>query len=169
MSGDNAGGHVGRLAKLYVNITGTYDVPVWLEVHKIGDVDIDDARATSDRDSRESGNTKTALGNFKFGIKFEYERKRAIADPVYDSLLKSYRTGCCLDMLALDDSITVVGASGLRGPFAPATKNRKEPVNDNVTESFEFYEGYDYHDDGAIIDTIPVEVTSSGLEEQAFE
>ena len=164
MSGDNAGGHVGRLAYLYLN-TGTYDVPIWTAVKKIGDVDIDDAAATNDRDTRESGNTKTTVGNSKFGIKFGYEHKRGITDPVYTLLMKSRRTKCNLDTLALSDKVETEGAEGIRGPFVVTVSNRAEPINDAVEVSFEMYEGYEYDDTGEIVDTIPVAVGGSGLAE----
>ena len=159
---------IGRLSKLYFN-TGTYASPTWIEVDKIGDVDIDDAASTSDSDSRESGNTKTIGGNDKFAIKFEYGKVRGIADAAYSEINTSRRTKDCIDTLALDGDVTEEGSEGLRGPFWVTTKNKKEPVNDKEVYSIEMHEGYEYDDDGDIIDCVAVVVGASGLEEVDFE
>lgn len=143
--------YIGRLSKLYFN-TGTFLAPVWLECKKIADVDIEDGSATSDHDTRESGNTKTVVGNSKFGIKFEYSVMRGVVDPVLAKIKDSRRAGDILDTLALDGPVGA-GGEGIRGPFLVTSMNKKEPVNDQETYSIELAEGYDYDDAGVLIDT----------------
>lgn len=164
---NDSGAHVGRLAKLYFN-TGTYDVPIWAEVKKIGDVEVEDSSATSERDTRESPNTKTIIGNSKFALKFEYSKLRAVSDPVLRMIDKAKALKENIDCLALDDAYTVEGSRGLRGPFCVTSKNKNEPINDQVNVACELAEGLEYDDSDEIIDVEYVEITASGVEVDTF-
>lgn len=160
--------HVGRLGFLAFNLTGTHTTPVWAVGKRIGDVDIDEGSATSDRDTRESGNTKTIVGNNKFSIKFTHDKKKGQDDPILRALQQSKREKLALDVLALDEAITVTGASGIRGPFIVTVLNKKEPVNDQQTYEVELHETYDYDDDDEIIDVDFVKVDGTGLVADSF-
>ena len=157
-----SGNHVGRLSKLYIN-TGTYDTPVWLEAKRISDVEIENSAATSETDSRESPNTKTSVGNAKFGITTTYQKLRGVADSVLPLLRGSKRTGDCLDVLALDDAVTVNGATGIRGPFVVTSMNKSEQINEQESYDIEMAEGFEFDADGEIIDTVAVTITSGAI------
>ena len=134
---------IGRISKLYVNV-GTYSSISASELKKIGDVDIDLGKSTSELDTRETPNTKTVRGNRKVKLSFSYYRTPGQTDAVFDKLQESYFSDTNLDMFAMEADIATVGTKGIRGPFGVTVFNRKEPVNDKVRYEVELEEVIDY-------------------------
>lgn len=132
--------------------SGTYGLPTHVQIKKIGDVTIPAERATSDKDTRETPNTKTALGNLKFSpIAFSYY-KRVGTDTVFAKLQASFLNGDKLDIFALDQAPATVGATGWRGPYRVSKLSKNEPVNDAIQYDVELSE-IDHEESGAAVYT----------------
>lgn len=146
------GQKIGRMAKLYIN-TGTYDTPVWLEVDMIDDVEVSLEKATNEIDIRASGNTKTVVGNRKIGLSTNYYELAGYTDMVKPELLESWNGDSPLDMLTLDQDISVIGAEGFRGPFVVTNFGKSEKVNEQQTRTLELAECIAF-DDNSLVDVI---------------
>lgn len=146
------GQKIGRMAKLYIN-TGTYETPVWLEVDMIDDVEVSLEKATNEIDIRASGNTKTVVGNRKIGLSTNYYELAGYTDTVKPELMTSWNDDSPLDMLTLDQDITVVGAEGFRGPFVVTNFGKTENVNEQQTRTLELAECIAFDDD-TLVDVV---------------
>lgn len=143
-----AGRKIGRVQKLYFN-SAAYASPTWVEFTKVGDVDINMDKATSEINTRETPNTKTIGGNNKIGLSFPYFRVDALTDAVFTALKASYVNNTPMDLAAMESAIATSGAKGIRGPFICTKLQRKEAVNEAVRYDVELMETDDYSSDGA--------------------
>jgi hypothetical protein len=131
--------------------SGTYDAITHVQIKKIGDVQLPLERAASDKDTRETPNTKTTLGNLKYSpITFPYY-KRVGTDTVWNKLRDSLLNGTVIDLFALDADPTDL-AYGFRGPYRVSKMGKGEPVNDAVQYDVELVE-VDHEEDGVAICT----------------
>lgn len=131
--------------------SGSYDAITHVQFKKIGDVQLPIERAASDKDTRETPNTKTTLGNLKYSpITFPYY-KRAGNDTVFNKLRDSLTNGTVIDLFALDADPTDI-AEGFRGPYRVSKMPKGEPVNDAVQYDVELVE-VDHEEDGAPVCT----------------
>lgn len=152
------GQKIGRMAKMYIN-TGTYETPVWLEVDMIDDVEVSLEKATNEIDIRASGNTKTTVGNRKIGLSTNYYELTGYTDAVKPELVTSWNDDAPIELLTLDQDITVVGAEGFRGAFVVTNFAKSEKVNEQQTRTLEFAEAVAFDDDGNLVDVIAYVVT----------
>ncbi len=145
------GQKIGRMAKMYLN-TGTAETPIWLEVDMIDDVEVSLEKATNEIDIRASGNTKTVVGNRKIGLSTNYYELAGYTDSVKPELLASWNDDSPLEVLTLDQDISVVGAEGFRGPFVVTNFAKSEKVNEQQTRTLELAETVAFDDDGNLVD-----------------
>ncbi len=126
----------GRDAKLYYNDTpdsasagaGTYAVPVYVEIDRIGDLDRAGQKATTEINIRASKTTLTVFGNKSREITFTYYKKKGANDAVYNVLLDSFENNTCLDITMAEDNIAASGTVYDRGPFIVSQLEKTEPI-----------------------------------------
>ncbi|MGN6543779.1 MAG: hypothetical protein ACTHK7_01935 [Aureliella sp.] len=131
---------VGRDAKLYYRSGGTYALPTWSLIERIGDVTLGAEKSTSDLAIRETPNDKSSFGGLKFPISFTYYKRNLVEDVVFTALQDSFLNNTPLDIAAVDQAIATVGAAGFRGPYVVSKFERSEPVNDSISYSVELLE-----------------------------
>src|SRR6056297_439625 len=96
------GAYTGQETYEYLN-TGTYDVPVWSRISRVGDVTLPSERGTTGFATKESDQKKYLAGVQDRSVAFTYTRKKG-TDAVYDALKAAHDAGnaSCVDFLALD-------------------------------------------------------------------
>lgn len=147
--------HVGRLSKLYYN-TGTYDIPVWTEMVRLGDMTTPITKNTSQVVTRESPNQKTVVGAKAISVTGTYYEK-VQADTVLAALKASIfansagATGGTIEVASMNQDIATDGSTGIRGFVACTDLTRNEPVGDAVTRSVTLEE-VDHEEDSSVVD-----------------
>lgn len=138
---------IGRDQFFYLNL-GSYSAPTWTLVKRCGDVEIGLEKASSEVDTRESGNTKTVVGNRKVSLSFDYFlRQGATSDTIFDKFETSYYEDSMIDVALMTAAIATPGSKGIRGPFVVTNFTRGEPINENVRHSIELQECFSYESD----------------------
>tara|TARA_A100001391_G_scaffold154773_2_gene112565 strand:- start:4417 stop:4896 length:480 start_codon:yes stop_codon:yes gene_type:complete len=148
------GQKLGRMAKMYIN-TGTDEAEVLLEVDMIDDVEVSLEKATNEIDIRASGNTKTTVGNRKISLSTKYYELAGYTDAVKPELMASWNDDSPINMVVLNQDVSVVGAEGFRGPFVVTNFGKTENVNEQQTRTLELAEAIAFDDDGNLVDVVP--------------
>ena len=104
---------LGRNARIYLN-TGTYDTPVWAMAQRARDIKVDPLGAEEVDVSVSASKFKlTGQGLIEMGVGFGYLPKPG-TDTILQALLDSQLDGDDLDVLILQNDISVVGTKGYR-------------------------------------------------------
>lgn len=137
MAAEDRAGFNGMDTYEYIN-TGTYALPVWSRLKRVGDVDLPNNRSANSFKFKGSENAKTLVGVKERGISFTYTRTKQ-ADPVYTALKAGYDAGNdgCVDMLVLDGPAATIGSKGHRGPYLVVKFDEKNPHETECTTEVE--------------------------------
>lgn len=150
--------------------SGTYASPVWVTLSRITEVKRSQSRGTGERMYRGAANKKTITGYMEYKMSFKYQAKRAgLADTVFDALNASFLNETKLDVLFLDQPLTVptgnaaigTSAKGVRGPYVVTKFDRDESDEDGVSFDVELAEIED-EQSGALVETVPYTGTVAG-------
>ena len=109
---------------------GTYALPVWVVINRIGDLDRSNSKSSTEVDMRSSSTTIVVFGNKNRELSFTYYKKEGAADDVYNVLLDSYENDIALDLAIAEGNIAAAGAGILydRGPFVVSEMTKAEPI-----------------------------------------
>ena len=119
---------VGGKCKLYYN-TGTYAIPVWVEITECGDVSIPDLGSNlAEINTRGSKWIKNLPAQMVMAVEFTYLYR---ADPtVFDFLRTAFFDQTTHEFAVMDGDIATVGTEGLRLPACI----ENFPINQNLEE-----------------------------------
>ncbi len=143
MSGSTGAVSAGRDQSLYFNDTadvvtagaGTYAAPVWVLIDRIGDLDIDNTKSSTEVNMRAYSSTIKVFGNKGRELSFTYYKRAGNADTVFNVLEDSYENNTCLDLSIAEADIATSGTRSQRGPFVVESMARAEPVDGVVSYS----------------------------------
>ena len=124
---------LGKDAKVYRN-TGTWAAPVWSEVSVLSNVsnNVEKNQATYQRRSDDWIKTR---GTGKDAT-VEIELPHASSDANIRALRRSLLADEPVELLIMSKTRTTAGAEGLRATFECVTKNRAEPIDGILMDSF---------------------------------
>lgn len=105
---------IGAEGYLYRN-TGTYAVPVWSEIDKIGDVTMPDAMDKAPATTRASGKVKEVVPSLR-EISFGFQIRWDTDDLNFKAILAAYLARTSLEIVALDGPVEGEGSAGSFGP-----------------------------------------------------
>ena len=121
----------GRSNFLYYNSGVSYAVPTWSVIDRIGDLNRNNTKQSTDVDMRASPTTIKVFGNKSRQLTFTLYKKAGNADVVYNALLESYENDKMMDMVISETSIAAaVAAVDIydRGPFTVGEMTKAEPI-----------------------------------------
>lgn len=124
---------VGLSCELSYN-TGTYAVPVWVEIDLARDVTMSLEAAEADASTRSSGGWRETIQSLK-DAGLEIEVANDSADTAFTAIKDAFINGTNLEVLILDGPVATVGSQGLRMTCAVSAFSRSEPLEELVTVS----------------------------------
>ena len=127
---------VGVSGRVYRN-TGTYDVPTWVAINKLSDVQLNFAWETADSSDRTSRVRKVA--KTMVGISVTARIKTAWSDPGYQAIYAAaVSPGAAIDLMILDGATTDEGARGLRGMWHVTQRNQNQALGERLYDDVIF-------------------------------
>jgi hypothetical protein len=124
---------VGLSCELSYN-TGTYGVPVWVEIDLAKDVNINLEAAEADASSRSSAGWREYIQSLK-DASVEFEMMNDSADTAFTAVKNAFINGTAIEVLVLDGPDATTGSQGLRMTAAVSGFSRSEPLEEAVTIS----------------------------------
>lgn len=124
-------GQPGRKSKLYVN-AGTHASPSWTLIDRAQDVTVPLSKERVEQDDRSSPFKKKHGGGKEFQLNFGYTYKKG-TDAVYSILLDSFLNDTAIELLELDDLVSVTGAKGWRGYMEVFGFEKGQELNNTVS------------------------------------
>ena len=121
----------GRSNFLYYNSAfPTFSPAVWVVIDRIGDLNRNNTKQSTDVDMRASPTTIKVFGNKSRQLTFTLYKKSGNADTVYNKLLDSYENDSILDILISEvaQPTAVAGDIYDRGPFTVGEMTKAEPI-----------------------------------------
>lgn len=105
-----------------------YASPDWVVINRIGDLDRNNTKQSTEVDMRVSPTTIVVYGNKSREITFTYYKKQGSTDTVFNKLLDSFENDTIMDMRIGETNSAVVGGVYDRGPFIVAEMTKSEPI-----------------------------------------
>ena len=105
-----------------------YAAPDWIVINRIGDLDRNNTKQSTEVDMRASTTTIVVYGNKSREITFTYYKKQGATDTVFNKLLDSFENDTVMDMRIGETNSAVVGGVYDRGPFIVSEMTKSEPI-----------------------------------------
>lgn len=140
-------------AKLYRN-TGTFAMPVWVEVSNVQDLELSDDMTEFDASVRGGGGFSEAEPTLR-NIELTFNMRNIVEDTHMIALRTAYATRANVDLQVLDGPIATVGTHGIRARFKVFEFGKPQPLADGQMLNLRLRPAVNA--DGA-----PTEVTISG-------
>ena len=137
----------GQECKLYRN-TGTHAAPVWDEIKKAINVNVNIPKGEADQSARESKFRMTRGALMDVEITFTYRKKQG-ADTLFDALVSAYFDRTAIEFAVMDASITEPGAQGMRAFCELLTMVDAQELE--FSEEIEFTAKPTYHEEAAAL------------------
>lgn len=139
MSAPTPASQIGIENYLYLNESDPhdYDTPDWTEINRARSVTTGLSKGQADTSRRQSKYRLQRGALRELTLSFEYVYKNGGTDTLYDALLDSWINGTPLDLLVLDDEVTVDGATGWRAYYEVFSFERTEELEGAVIHSAE--------------------------------
>jgi hypothetical protein len=137
------GAKLGMEAKLYRN-TGTYEIPMWVELTNVKDLTLNLEKGEADVTTRANAGWKATAATLKEGS-IEFEMVWDTADAGFTAIKDAWFNNATIEMAVLDGPIAQAGSQGLRASFAVINFSRKEPLEEAITVSVTIKPTYAEH------------------------
>ncbi len=124
---------LGMEAKVYRN-TGTWAVPVWVEITNVRDVTLNLESGEADVTTRANSGWRATAATLK-EASVEFEMVWDTADAGFTAIKDAFFNGTNIDLAVMDGDITVAGTQGLRAEFSITAFSRSEPLEEAITVS----------------------------------
>ena len=124
---------LGMEAKLYRN-TGTYDVPVWVEVTNLRDATVSVEKGEADVTTRANSGWRATLPTLK-DLTIEFEMVWDTEDEGFAAIQGAYFAGTAIEVAVMDGDIETAGSQGLRASMAVINFSRSEPLEEAISVS----------------------------------
>ena len=134
---------LGMEAKLYRN-TGTYDVPVWVEVTNLRDATVSVEKGEADVTTRANSGWRATLPTLK-DLTIEFEMVWDTADEGFEAVRAAFFGDTTLEILALDGAEGVSGSKGIRATMGVTNFSRSEPLEEAITVAVTLKAAYSEH------------------------
>jgi len=105
-----------------------YASPTWVVIDRIGDLDRNNTKQSTEVDMRASPTTIVVYGNKNREITFTYYKRQGSTDTVFNKLLDSFENDTVMDIRIGETDSAVVGGVYDRGPFTVAEMTKSEPI-----------------------------------------
>lgn len=124
---------LGMEAKVYRN-TGTYGVPVWVEITNVRDVTLNLESGEADVTTRANSGWRATAATLK-DASVEFQMVWDTADAGFTAIKDAFFNGTNIDLAVMDGDITQTGTQGLRAEFSVTAFSRSEPLEEAITVS----------------------------------
>ena len=124
------GAKLGLQAKLYRN-TGTYAVPVWVEVQNAKDVTLNLETGEADVSTRANNGWRATLPTLK-EASVEFEMVWDTDDAGFAAIQTAFFSNAPLEFAVMDGAITQTGSQGLRATMGVTKFTREEPLEEAI-------------------------------------
>ena len=121
---------LGMEAKLYRN-SGSYAVPVWVELSNVRDVTLNLQTGDADVTTRNNGGWKASIATLKdAGI--EFEMVWDTTDAGFTAIQTGFFGNTPLEFAVMDGPIADSGSQGLRATMSIMNFSREEPLDEAI-------------------------------------
>jgi hypothetical protein len=125
---------IGKNAKAYYN-TGTYAIPVWVEIKKVTDLSIPMSKNMTDLPSREMDWVVKGPGLKTLQVTFGYLMVVG-ADTVFDALLGSFISDTVTEFAFMNGAIATSANQGIRGQFVVSGMDEEQGLEEGLSHAF---------------------------------
>lgn len=105
-----------------------YATPTWVVIDRIGDLDRNNTKQSTEVDMRASPTTIVVYGNKNREISFTYYKRQGATDTVFNKLLASFEDDLPMDIRIGETDTAVTGGLYDRGPFTVSEMTKSEPI-----------------------------------------
>jgi len=121
---------LGMDAKLYRN-TGTYALPVWVEVSNVKDVTLNLEKGEADVTTRANAGWRATVGTLK-DASIEFQMVWDTVDAGFDAIRQAFFNNTPLEFAVMDGDITDPDSEGLRATFDVFNFTRNEALEEAI-------------------------------------